>query len=559
MCARIRFPIIIFIFIGVSAVCADAAVYQWSHSYGDAEDQVATSVALDNVGNVILVGHFDGTVDFGGGALVCDGPSSCMFLSKLDRFGNHVWSRNLGDSLKYGTNKLAIDGDSNVFLVNDFHGTADFGGGLIAAQGLRDGIIAKFDAAGEHVWSRGFGGSSASVDVKAAGVDGSGNLIVAGLFTGTIDFGGATLSASWFVTNMFVVKFHPTGAHLWSRKYTGGGSIVITAVAADPAGNTILSGYHSGSFDFGGGTLTADLYNAFVAKYDTNGDHGWSHSFGDPGTYQYIHDVAADLSGNVFVTGDFRDPLDLGGGSLTNAGGPDIFLAKFDPDGNHIWSKRFGDAEPQRSYSVAVDGPGHVLLAGHFFGAVDFGGGALVADPIDFCVARFDGEGTHYWSERFDVFSLGLQNDKEYSIAAAANVSGDMAFVGTFKDAVDCGGGDLAYNGGWDVFVTNYVPVVSGIRATDTVNLCLDAYPNPFNPRTTITYSVPEPGVVRVGLYGVDGRHVRTLIDRWAPVGHHNTTWDGRDTRGRTVASGVYFVRLETAGRTQTKRVVLLK
>lgn len=558
MCARIRLLMILSIIVITLTVSAEAAVHVWSHSFGDAGDQIATSVAMDNSGNVILTGHFDGAVNFGGEDLVCGGPSDCVFLAKLDSDGNHAWSLNLGDSLKYNTNRFVVDGNSNILMVNDFIGTVNFGGGVIVADGFRDGVIAKFDADGNHVWSRKFGGTSATVDVKAAGIDGAGNLIVAGLFTGTIDFGGATLTASWFTTNMFIVKFHATGAHLWSKKCTGG-SITITSVAGDPMGNAVVSGYHNGTFDFGGGPLAGEVSSLFVAKYDGAGNHVWSHTYGYPGTYQYINDVAMDLMGNVFITGEFSDPLDLGGGDLTSSGSTDIFLAKFGADGSHLWSQSFGDDLPQRSYSVAVDGYGMVTLAGHFFGEIDFGRGPHAADPLDFCVAKFDGAGAPQWSRRFDLFNLGMQNDKAYSIAAAVSVAGDMAFIGSFKDAVDCGGGDLPYSGGWDVFVAKFVPAVTGIRTQNTGNLRLKAQPNPFNPQTTISYSTLDPGIVSLRLYDVTGRCVRTLVERWTASGEHMAAWDGKDDRGQAMASGVYFVRLRSSGRVETQRVVLLK
>jgi hypothetical protein len=206
-----------------------------------------------------------------------------------------------------------------------------------------------------------------------------------------------------------------------------------------------------------------------------------------------------------------------------------------------------------------VDKTGDVIIGGHFFGSVDFGGGALVGDPIDFCVARFDAAGNHQWSQRFDVHNLGLPNDKPYAIAAAASATGGIAFVGSFKDSVDCGGGNLTGSGGWDTFVARFGSLATGIPAHTAHNPYLRAHPNPFNPQTTITYSVPESGVARLQLYDVQGRHIRTLVDRWMTAGHHAATWDGRDGRGRNVASGVYFVRFESSGHILTSRVVMLK
>jgi hypothetical protein len=558
MCARIRIVVLIFLFVTTHAVAARATSYQWSYSFGDSADQTVTCAALDNSGNVIVVGHFDGTVDFGAGPLTCNGPSDCTFLAKLDASGGHVWSRSLGDSLDLGTNLLSVDGASSVLVANDFRGTVDFGGGPVVAQGFYDGIIAKFDAQGNHAWSRNFGGTNALVQVEAAGADPQGNLIVAGTFTGTIDFGGATLTATSFVTNMFIVKFDPTGAHVWSQKRTGG-LIVITGLVADNDGNVIVAGYHGAAFDFGGGSLASDPYNAFLAKYNAAGNHLWSKSLGDSATFEYAFDVAADFAGNIVITGHFRDPFDLGGGELTGNGGWDMYVAKFSPSGSHLWSQSFGDGSTQRGYTVATDNAGNVVLGGHSFGSIDFGGGPLVGDPIDFCVAMFDASGNHQWSQRLDVHNLGLPNDKPYSIAAAASATGGVAFVGTFKDAVDCGGGSLAGNGGWDTFVARFGSLATAIPTHAAKDLRLRAYPNPFNPQTTIHYSIPQSGAARLRLYDVSGRHIRTLFERWTTAGEHATRWDGRDNAGRIVASGVYFVRLESAGSVLTNRIVLLK
>jgi len=87
--------------------------------------------------------------------------------------------------------------------------------------------------------------------------------------------------------------------------------------------------------------------------------------------------------------------------------------------------------------------------------------------------------------------------------------------------------------------------------------------PNPFNPRTTIGYSVAAPGRVVLRIYDLTGREVRTLVDGDAEPGEHVTVWDGTTDTGRRAASGVYFVRMETAGDAgafrATRKLVLLK
>ncbi len=84
-------------------------------------------------------------------------------------------------------------------------------------------------------------------------------------------------------------------------------------------------------------------------------------------------------------------------------------------------------------------------------------------------------------------------------------------------------------------------------------------YPNPFNPRTTIDFRLPVNGTVELAIYGLDGRHVRTLVKRWLPAGRHTVQWDGRDDRGLPVSSGIYFYRLKSGKYSQTRRMVLIR
>ncbi len=85
------------------------------------------------------------------------------------------------------------------------------------------------------------------------------------------------------------------------------------------------------------------------------------------------------------------------------------------------------------------------------------------------------------------------------------------------------------------------------------------AVPNPFNPSTTLRYAIEESAFVRLSIFDARGRFVRDLVREDRPAGEHAATWDGRDAAGGAASSGVYFVRLESAGETRTQKIVLLK
>jgi len=110
---------------------------------------------------------------------------------------------------------------------------------------------------------------------------------------------------------------------------------------------------------------------------------------------------------------------------------------------------------------------------------------------------------------------------------------------------------------------TDYIGVTSAtsgiggaprVSGTDTW-----AYPNPFNPGTTVFFQIESPGSVQIFVYDAAGRAVRTLVNRAYPAGTHRVAFDGRDDGGRRLASGVYFYRFETPGASMTEKIVLLK
>ena len=93
----------------------------------------------------------------------------------------------------------------------------------------------------------------------------------------------------------------------------------------------------------------------------------------------------------------------------------------------------------------------------------------------------------------------------------------------------------------------------------EIIDALYDNFPNPFNPATTITYSIKSNGHTNLTIYNTLGQMVRTLVDTPQPAGVHKVQWNGCDEEGRQVASGVYFYRLNAGSFTQTRRMLLVE
>ena len=108
------------------------------------------------------------------------------------------------------------------------------------------------------------------------------------------------------------------------------------------------------------------------------------------------------------------------------------------------------------------------------------------------------------------------------------------------------------------------VDIVLGNQETKVTTVPIEyalhqAYPNPFNPVTSINYDLPEAGLATLRVYNLLGQQVRTLVDQHMPAGRHTAKWQGRDDRGRTVPTGVYFIRFSAGGVIHHNKIMLLK
>jgi hypothetical protein len=376
---------------------------------------------------------------------------------------------------------------------------------------------------------------------------------VTGFFGGTVDFGGGPL-ASAGESDIFLAKFDGTGNHLWSQRFGAEGYDVGRALAVNALGDVFATGSFWAAVNFGGSPITsAGNDDIFLAKFDENGNHLWSRGFGDTEVDQGLA-LAVDGFGRVFVTGGFSGTVDFGGGPRASAGSTDIFLAKFDGISNHVWSERFGYTDEDWGRGVAVDALESVFVTGTFRETVSFGGAPLTSAGIDdIFLVKFDGTGNHVWSQGFG------STNSDWGRGVAVDALRSVFLTGTFQNTVNFGGFPLTSAGRDDGFLAKFGEVVVSAPIRFPGFALGQNHPNPFNPTTSMTLWVDHEGPMQLIVYDVRGRRVRTLVVGPLSSGRHVVEWDGRDDWGQEVSSGVYFIRAAAGQQTITRKAVLLK
>ena len=417
--------------------CTTTAVHAWSQSYGDGNDQYANAVAVDPSGNMIVTGYFSGTVNFGGANLTSTGDTD-IFVTKFSAAGVHQWSQRFGGAFEDKALAVAVSTSGDVIVAGYFEGTVNFGGGNLESSGLADVFLVEFSGGGVHKWSQRFGDASDQI-AQSVAVDGSDNVVLTGRFRGAVNFGGGNLTSAGDF-DVFVCEFDVTGIHQWSQSFGDAAYQAAWSVAVDVPGNVVITGEFGGTINFGGAPLTsAGSWDAFVARFNAAGVHQWSQRFGDA-TLQQGGSVAIDASGNSIVTGYFYGTVNFGGGDLTSVGPTDIFVVKFNSAGVHQWSKSFGGADNQAGVSVAADATDNVIIAGVTLPAFDF----------DISLIKLNPAGVPRWTSNF-----GGALD-QYATSVTTDDMGDIIIAGYFAGTVDFGGGLLTSAGSTDVFIAKF-------------------------------------------------------------------------------------------------------
>jgi hypothetical protein len=411
----------------------------WSKNYGDGAQQESEAIAVAPDGSVLVTGGIQGTVDFGSsfkpsGNTIADD----IFVLKLDPNGNTLWAKRFGQNDAHPQRGfgIAVDAGGNVFVTGSVQGQVDFGTIPLQAGEDDDIFVAMLDPGGTVQWAKLFGGALAQAGTGIA-VDRQGAVLVTGRFEGTVDFGGQPIQSGGG-QDAFVLKLTAAGDHVWSQGWGDGQQQAGTGIATDSSRNVIVTGWFAGQIQHDLLQLgPADDIDVFVAKLDPAGGLLAGTMEGGPGDDR-PSGVAVDSRDYFVVTGQYQHQPDFGFGALPDAGfEPNIFVVEYEPTvGNHVWSKGFGGAATQIPSGVAVDSHDDVVLTGLFSGSFDFGGPLLTSASVqeDIFVAKLDKDGAHLWSKRFGdgafQFGKAVAVDRCDEVLTTGLMYGSFSFGG---------------------------------------------------------------------------------------------------------------------------------
>ncbi len=545
---------------------AQAPEWQWATKAGGILTDEGRSITVDDAGNIYVTGTFGGTATFGSYTFTSSGEND-IFIAKMDANGNWLWATQaggIGDDTGYG---ITIDEVGNSYVTGYFEDTATFGSYTLYSSGFEDIFVAKIDENGNWLWATKAGGILTDEGISIT-ADDAGNSYVTGTFKDTATFGSYTLySSGW--EDIFVAKIDENGNWLWAAKAGGssGNSTVISyGITIDNTGNSYVTGIFLDTATFGAYSLTSSGYvNIFVSKMDADGNWLWANQAGGNG-WDGGFGIAIDDAGNNYVTGSFKGTVYFGLYPLYSSGFDDIFVAKIDENGNWLWTTQAGGSSSDDSgYGITIDNAGNCYVTGIFMYTATFGSYSLTSNGSkDIFVAKMDENGNWLWVTQ----AGGIGWDGGFGITI--NNAGNCYVTGNFRETATFGSHSLTSSGENDIFAAKLNSYVFAENEIIPTEIRLSSFPNPFNPKTTIHFSIEQNQQneqIELEIYNLKGQKIKTLenLESASPspffadgVGY-SITWDGTDDNNQPVSSGIYFYKLKAGKYTSTKKMILMK
>lgn len=397
--------------------------------------------------------------------------------------GNIVWvKRYFGDYSWGAFRDIKIDRLNNVY---------------VAGWSDTSHLVINYNTNGDSVWVRKFHPTSYREVARACTIDDSLNII----FTGQRIF--YYYSAEY--DSLLTVKYSPTGVLRWERSYGYDfASNVGTKITADQNGNLYV----------GGGTTVSGDAVYLTLKYDRNGTQQWAKIYQGSGNgISYLRDITLDKINNaLFVTG----------GAVVNGISKSVTLRYNIFNGDSIWVKtNSGPNNGGGTNGIINDSIGNTYITGTTYNYPTY-------NPLDIMTLKFSFQGNPQWLITYNNSNYGGWDSGLYIELNNNNIY----VLGTSQSAFQLS----------DYVVIKYSQLNGTKKISNQLpyKFNLSSYPNPFNPQTSINFSILYKSHVNIILYDILGREVQEIIDeKDIKPGEYKINWDAS-----SFSSGVYFCRI---------------
>lgn len=384
---------------------------------GTSFDDKGLSIANDNDGNVFITGDTFGGFDKNIG-------KNDILLIKYNKDKEIVFTKQFGTPLSDSGNSVTTDSNGNIFITGYVEGS--FNENIY--MGKYDVFLAKYDNNGNLLWSKQWGTNDWDVG-KALTTDKENNVYIIGITTNSFD-----KNAKKIYTDIFLTKYNSNGDFIWTKQLSNKNGDEGNYIDIDDDGNIYISGFAHGSKN--------NNYDIYLIKLDKNGEFLWTKQWGTP-LNDISYDVKVTKNGFIYITGVTSGNMDGRNGCFGNCkvypnATEDMFLIKLNSNGEKEWIRQFGSTSYDAGKSLIIDSEENIFVSGHTNNVLTE---KTSAGGYDIFLAKYNSNGDFQWVEQFgsssdDTCSLiTIDNNKNIYII------GDT--YGNFDGNNNTGGSDI--------------------------------------------------------------------------------------------------------------------
>lgn len=489
------------LFTGNSGFRLMAQRFLWTAAGGEVGNDAATSVVSGADGSVYVCGNIAGRAVFSGLSIQGNGLFDA-FVAKYDPAGDLLWVKSFGGPGNDKANGITRSGN-RIYFTGYFEDSASFAGSLLRSAGRSDLFAACLDENGQLLWVNHAGGPGPDIAYGIA-ADSSGRSFVTGSYDSYLAAGSDTLRTSNLLSETFVLALDREGDFLWKKSFSGSFTNEGTGITASSDGRVGVTGYFSGSLSYDNRMLNTpnQSYDIFLLSADAaSGNLNWLKQAG--GNYEdAAYALASAPGGDFLVTGYFAGTALFDQLSVSYNNYNDMFIARYDVQGNCLWVRSAGGSGLDLGTSVCSDEEGNAYVTGMFDNSISFRGYVLQGIDRDVYMASYGLQGNLRWADK----ASGIQTECGMGIAATA---GKIAIAGYYLFNAEFPPFTLPIADNNDLFVALYEPTELILGTDHPIEAPKEtrAYPQPFSDRFYLEMQEVE----ELKLLDLSGRIIETL------------------------------------------------
>jgi len=389
----------------------------WPKQFGTIESEEGKALTKDSKNNIIITGFTKGSLDN-----FNNSGNEDIYLTKYDESGNKLWIQQLGTNNEDVSYSIKTDKNNNIYICGYTKGNLKGDN-----NGDKDVFLAKYDENGKNLWVQQFGTDKEDFG-RSISIDNNGNIFVTGWTLGVMNetFGGY---------DSFLVKFDNNGNYQWAKQFGTKLNEFGSSIEVDKDNNIYITGWTQGAFN---GDKNNGKYDVFLIKFDNDGNEKWSKQIGTKKD-DYAYFLAIDESNNIFITGYTEGMLE----DNKNFGNKDVFLAKYDENGEKQWLKQWGNENSESGIGLFIK-DNNIFITGYVFSEIK-GSGVLIKG--DGFLAKFDKNGIKKWNKEF-----GTTSNRDYGYSVVVNDNNGIFITGFTEGNLE----DKKNSGKKDIFLIKF-------------------------------------------------------------------------------------------------------